>query len=66
MCSFWGVPKNAYFLINVFFGKNHIDLEFHHLQPSINGTGTAGYHKPKKAPTLRPLSQQNPKKDTFL
>ncbi len=51
----------------LFFGKKHAVLEAQHLQPSINGkscapTGTAGYHKPKKAPPLRPISQQSPKK----
>jgi hypothetical protein len=62
-------PKNVFFR-NFIFGKIHAVLEVQHLQPSLNGkssapTGTAGYPKPKKAPSLRPVSQQSPKKDTF-
>jgi hypothetical protein len=54
----------------LFFGKNHAVLEVQHLQPSINEkscspTGTAGYHKPKKTPSLRPISQHSPKKGHF-
>ncbi len=54
----------------LFFGKNHVVLEVQHLQPSINGkscapTDTEGYTKPKKAPLLRSISQQSPKKGHF-
>jgi hypothetical protein len=54
----------------LFFGKIHTVLEVQHLQPSINGkscapTGNAGYPKHKKAPSLRPISQQSPKKGHF-
>jgi hypothetical protein len=63
-------PKNAYIFGNFIFGRNPCSLEVQHLQPSINRkscapTGAAGYPKPKKAPSLRPISQQSPKKGHF-
>jgi hypothetical protein len=64
-------PQKMYTFSEIlFFGKNHAVLEVQHLQPSINGkscapTGTEGYPKPKKAPLLRSISQQSPKKGHF-